>query len=531
MEQNNRPLRILVLTLAPWNYKNCTGSTQSSIFEGMENIEVANIYCRYGEPDNAIVSRYFQITEKSMLNHLLKHTPSGYERKFDKTKQSETNIDILNDGENKLFNWMRILRFQIFYWAQEIFWKLNLWKSPELTAFVKDFNPDIVWSPIYYTCYTNNLALYLKKITGKNLVCYISDDNYTMHQFSLSPFYWIDRPIYYTCYTNNLALYLKKITGKNLVCYISDDNYTMHQFSLSPFYWIDRLIKRPKIKKVIQSCSQLYVITEQQKNEYDKIFNISSKVLTKGATFKEQFPPVKVHNPIKLVFMGSLGFNRWKSLAKIAQALHQLSKHGISCFLSIYTMTPLTDKIKSKIEIDGVSKLQPTISNAQIDPTFQDNDILIHVEPTDLKNTLYYRLSFSTKLVDYFRNGRCIIAYGGNTGSMKYLKDNDCGIVISPKDDLVKELATILSVDYFRNGRCIIAYGGNTGSMKYLKDNDCGIVISPKDDLVKELATILSDTTLIEDYAHKSYEIGRKNHQIKIIQSNLKKDLEHFAKS
>lgn len=435
MEQNNRPLRILVLTLAPWNYKNCTGSTQSSIFEGMENIEVANIYCRYGEPDNAIVSRYFQITEKSMLNHLLKHTPSGYERKFDKTKQSETNIDVLNDGENKLYNWMRILRFQIFYWAQELFWKFNLWKSDELTTFVKDFNPDVIWSPIYYTCYTNNLALYLKKITDKNLVCYISDDN-----------------------------------------------YTMHQFSLSPFYWMDRLIKRPKIKKVIQSCSQLYVITEQQKKEYDKIFNISSKVLTKGATFTKEYPPVKVHNPIKLVFMGSLGFNRWKSLAKIAQALQQLSNNGISCFLSIYTMTPLTDKIKSKIEIDGVSKIQPTISNAQIDPTFQDNDILIHVEPTDLKNTLYYRLSFSTKLVDYFRNGRCIIAYGGNTGSMKYLKENDCGIVISPKDDLVKELATILS-----------------------------------------------NPSLIEDYAHKSYEIGRKNHQIKIIQSNLRKDLEHFA--
>lgn len=436
MKQNNRPLRILVLTLAPWNYKNCTGSTQSSIFEGMENIEVANIYCRYGEPDNAIVSRYFQITEKSMLNHLLKHTPSGYERKFDKTKQSETNIDVLNDGENKLFNWMRILRFQIFYWAQELFWKLNLWKSEELTAFVNDFNPDIIWCPIYYTCYTNNLALYLKKITGKNLVCYISDDN-----------------------------------------------YTMHQFSLSPFYWIDRLIKRPKIKKVIQISSQLYVITEQQKKEYDKIFNISSKVLTKGATFKEQFPPVKVHNPIKLVFMGSLGLNRWKSLAKIAQALQQLSNDGISCFLSIYTMTPLTDKIKSKIEIDELSKIQPTISNAQIDPTFQDNDILIHVEPTDLKNTLYYRLSFSTKLVDYFRNGRCIIAYGGSTGSMKYLKDNDCGIVISPKNDLVKELATILS-----------------------------------------------NTSLIEDYAHKSYEIGRKNHQIKIIQSNLRNDLEYFVK-
>ena len=76
---------------------------------------------------------------------------------------------------------------------------------------------------------------------------------------------------------------------------------------------------------------------------------------------------------------------------------------------------------------------------------FQNNDILIHVEPTDLKNTLYYRLSFSTKLVDYFRNGRCIIAYGGFTGSMDYLTANDCGIYISAKDNLNDKLKLILT--------------------------------------------------------------------------------------
>lgn len=432
MKQNDKPLRILVLTLAPWNYKNCTGSTQSSIFEGMENIQVANIYCRYGNPDNTIVSRYFQITEKSMLNHLLHNKPSGYERFFDKSKKIPSNTDVLNDGENKIFNWMRILRFQIFYWAQELFWKLGLWKSKELDTFVKDFDPDILWIPIYYTCYTNNLALYLKKLTNKNMACYISDDN-----------------------------------------------YTMHQFSLSPFYWIDRLIKRPKIKKVIQSASQLYVISEKQKQEYDKIFSISSKVLTKGADFTKDIVIPEVHNPIRLVYMGSLGFNRWKSLAKFATCLAELKKEGIPAFLSIYTMTPLTDKIKAQLEIDGVSKIQPTIANDEIDETFQNNDILIHVEPTDLKNTLYYRLSFSTKLVDYFRNGRCIIAYGGFTGSMDYLTANDCGIYISPKDNLTDKLKLILT-----------------------------------------------NPSLIKKYSNKCYNIGVKNHQINKIQSSLRSDLQ-----
>ncbi len=482
MKQNDKPLRILVLTLAPWNYKNCTGSTQSSIFEGMENIQVANIYCRYGNPDNAIVSRYFQITEKSMLNHLLHNKPSGYERFFDKSKKIPSNTDVLNDGENKIFNWMRILRFQIFYWAQELFWKLGLWKSKELDTFVKDFDPDILWIPIYYTCYTNNLALYLKKLTNKNMACYISDDNYTMHQFSLSPFYWIDRlikrPKIKKVIKECSQLYV--ITEKQKQEY--DDNYTMHQFSLSPFYWIDRLIKRPKIKKVIKECSQLYVITEKQKQEYDDIFNINSKVLTKGANFKNEIIVPQVHDPIRLVYMGSLGFNRWKSLAKFSSTLAKLKDEGINAFLSIYTMTPLTDKIRNKLEIENVSKIQPTISNEEIDPTFQNNDILIHVEPTDLKNTLYYRLSFSTKLVDYFRNGRCIIAYGGNTGSMDYLSSNDCGIVINHKDDLYQKL--------------------------------------------KE---ILTNPRLIKEYSHKCYEIGVRNHQIEKIQTSLRNDLSNLA--
>ena len=33
-------------------------------------------------------------------------------------------------------------------------------------------------------------------------------------------------------------------------------------------------------------------------------------------------------------------------------------------------MTPLTDKIKAQLEIDGVSKIQPTIANDEIDETF-----------------------------------------------------------------------------------------------------------------------------------------------------------------
>lgn len=432
-EKANNKLKILVLTLAPWNYTNCTGSTQSSIFEGMDNIEVANIYCRYGQPDNKIVSRYYQITEKSMLNRLLGKGNGGNEKFFNiDNTSSSLNADVLNDGENTIFNWMRLLRLQIFYWLQELIWKTGLWKDKSLKDFVTSFNPDVLWIPIYYTCYTNNIALYLQKLTNKPMACYISDDN-----------------------------------------------YTLKQFSLSPFYWIDRFIKRHKIKKVIKQCKQLYVITTKQKQEYDRIFNIKAKILRKGANFNKDISiPNTIHQPIKLVFMGSLGLNRYKSLIKIVESLTQLKKKGINAFLSIYTLSPLTDNIKAKLNVEGVSQLMPNIANSEIDETFQANDILIHCEPTDLKHRLQYRLSFSTKLVDYFRNGRCIVAYGGNTGSMDYLREYDAGIVIDAKDNLTQELEKILQ-----------------------------------------------NQQLIYQYALKCWNIGKLNHQIDTIQTNLYNDL------
>lgn len=63
-------LRILILSNTPWDNSNSFGNSFSNIFSGIDNIEIANIYCRYGEPDNCIVKKYFQITEKSLIKIL-----------------------------------------------------------------------------------------------------------------------------------------------------------------------------------------------------------------------------------------------------------------------------------------------------------------------------------------------------------------------------------------------------------------------------------------------------------------------------
>ena len=59
-------MKILILSSTPWTKDNSFGNSFSNIFEGLEDVEIANIYCKYGKPETDLVSKFFQITEKSM---------------------------------------------------------------------------------------------------------------------------------------------------------------------------------------------------------------------------------------------------------------------------------------------------------------------------------------------------------------------------------------------------------------------------------------------------------------------------------
>ena len=50
-------LRILILSNTPWDNSNSFGISFSNIFSLIFFLEIAYIYCRYGEPDNCIVKK------------------------------------------------------------------------------------------------------------------------------------------------------------------------------------------------------------------------------------------------------------------------------------------------------------------------------------------------------------------------------------------------------------------------------------------------------------------------------------------
>ena len=155
-------MKVLILSNTPWREDNSFGNSFSNIFGNIPNLEIANIFFKYGEPDNNIVKRYFQITEKSLINNLKDKTqPSGSEIFVNKTKPTE-----LNEKERQMLDSARKKRWMLMFWVRDFIWKIGRWCSPELKAFIDDFKPDIIFQPIYYSNYILRTALFIKEYTG-----------------------------------------------------------------------------------------------------------------------------------------------------------------------------------------------------------------------------------------------------------------------------------------------------------------------------------------------------------------------------
>lgn len=389
-------MKILVVSRTPWSKSNSFGSSFSGIFEGIPDIEIANIYCSHGTPDK-IVKQGFQITERNLILNLLnKSVSTGAAVASDQTPPPNS----VTRGQQQAYSWMRIQRWQIFFWFRDAIWLFGRWKSAELREFIRDFAPNIIFQPVYYSSYASRIALYAKKESGAPMVGYISDDN-----------------------------------------------YTLRQFSLSPLFWIDRFIKRKKVKEIIDVCEQLYVISDIQKIDYDKCFKKDCKVLTKLQDFSGE-PPLKntSHSSLRLVYSGNIGNNRWKSLSKIVDALSSINKNGIRVQMQIYSATKLTKKMGRFLNRGDTSRFMGAVEAEEIPAIHSEADILVHVEPMDLKGRLLVRQSFSTKIVDYLHQAKCILCVGpAECASISYFINYKAGCTATTTEEIVKVLDTLLN--------------------------------------------------------------------------------------
>lgn len=427
-------MNILIITDVLWRNNNGVGNSYSNIFSNMPDIKVANICCQEGKSDNNISSSCFQISEARLLMNLInKKIPTGV------IESSRREVDG-NSSKVKTRKYIRILmrtRLQLLFWIRNLIWKLGRWKSNELILFLDSFKPDLIFAQLQDKIYLNNIVEYIQD--------------------------------YVKC---------------PLVLYVWDDVYSLKQFSLSPLFWIDRFHQRFSIRSLMKKCSKLYTISIEQEEEYKKTFGIETGLLYKGKNFYDKKIQCKNNKEkaVNMLYTGNLYSGRYNTLLKICKMIddYNCNKKNSRIQLHIYSGTSLSNRQVLKLNRQSGCYFHGAVSEKEVS-SFQENaDILLHIEPVSLKGSLLCRLSFSTKLVDYFYKGKCIFAVG--------------------------------------HKRC--------ASMAYLRRNDAAIISTSLSDTKEKLIMLVENDRLIKEYAEKAWECGKRNHQISEIQKRLKLDFD-----
>ncbi len=399
----DKRMRVLLLVAEPWRRDDSGGNSMDNFFRGMKGVEFAHVYCSNGLPDSTdVCNRFFQISEKDALRSFFTRKKVG---------------KVLNPSEivceeptgsrspakpglgKRLFRWIKNIRPECLITVRMLLWRFCHWKTPELDKFILDFNPDVVYAPCY-----------------------------------AFPFQCA------------LTRHVKRLTGKKIVTWSADDNYSLRQLSFSPFYWLNRFWNRHSLRRTYPCYDEFFSISEDEIAEMSPVVGLQMKVLRKGVVVPEQFTPREVHHPIRFIYAGGLYCNRYKSLKKVADALRKLNENGVRAELHIYTGSQLQGRDAAALN-DGRSVFNHgLISSRKLAGVYQESDVAIHCESFDLKYRLLTRLSFSTKIIDCFQSGCAIlaIAWAEHTG-IKYLQKEDAAFCVTEMnaiESMVNQIVT-----------------------------------------------------------------------------------------
>ena len=420
-------MRVLLITDEIWNDRVFGNNVLQNWFEGMPDVEIAQICATPGRPFNTVCTRYFQLTDAMMLRSLLgPKAGRAFTTSIETMAQKPQMRNYI--AESKFYTFMKKISGSPVKLARELLWNIGRLDRKALDKFVSNFNPDVVFCPRLLTWKLMRLEKAVAKITRAPFIAFTGDDEASFKEYCFDPLFWLNRFAFHKALAKHSKLY---------------SHYFMH--------------------------------SADQVEEYRKDYGVSASTLFKCGSFPERFSPKPIREPIRMIYAGRLYCNRWKSLAEIGKALRVINQDRERIVLDIYTQDILTDEQSIVLSPENFIFLKGSVNQQQLRDVYKNADIALHVESLDKKFRLATRVSFSTKIIDLMASTCAILA---------------------------------------------VCWEQHTG-YKYLKDNDAAFCIGDYTDLLPTLTNICNNPSLIQEYAQKAYECGKKNHAKTKIQRQL----------
>jgi len=397
--------KILIISHNPLSKVNNNGKTLASIFKGVPNKNIYQIYLNNDIPDYSNECHYLQINEKQIIGSILKRRNLCCQKviatpgKFFSTTITKGNFA----NHTK-----RLLR--------EGIWKFTIWKS-QLKSWLRDKKFDVVFF-----------------MAGDGMFAY------DVYRFVI-----------------------ENVSAKG--CMFFTDDYIIGKTSYSPVAALRRTMLKSKMKKTLKIVDELYVISEEMRQAYEKIFQRDSYIVRNFSVEKKKELVLEgiseAHGYLTMVYAGGLHYNRWKVLSQIAKELKEINEtSGVMCCLDIYSSQKISSDIVEQITVEGASRFMGGASALQIADIYADADILLHAESFEKKAIASTKYSFSTKIPEYLSAGKCVLAVGpAEVASVRYLAGFAC--TVSESEKLSETLEILIKDENYRKiikDNCIVRF-------------------------------------------------------------------------
>lgn len=409
--------------------------TMLNLFRGWPADRIAQVYVESSNsipPDGTVCQKYWKISPVNALAGIL-----GWPRKCEVLPGADGN---LQQVFRELPRWRRALVAVARYsWsgrfvepAREMLYGVRSLLNPSLTDWIRRFSPEVVYSMLG-TVHIIKLSLDVAKEFDLPIVPHFTDDWVTSNyqrcwgggilrsrmQRHLEGI-WRRSPIRLTISESMTEEYARRYGGTYETFVHCVDS---SQFSPSPRRTGGDLLEREPGNALPADSGAA--------DHKDHVGYSQSNA--------EKFQcQTTVRRSVRLLYLGGLHSERWRSLQEIGLALKEIANDGYPCELLIYTQPDASAQFASALMMPPAMRVVGWMPNAQVPELVCRADILIHVESFEPRARQYVALSMSTKIPEYMMAGRCIFAYGpAEVASMKYLARTGAGVTVGVRDTTI----------------------------------------------------------------------------------------------
>jgi hypothetical protein len=229
-----------------------------------------------------------------------------------------------------------------------------------------------------------------------------------------------------------LALHCASLCNIPVLPHFMDDWLSTVYVGKSNLF-IQRRILLRAVGRVIAAAPLGMAISHLMAEEYSARYGISFYSFMNCVSVPDQAEPEIGFEPQvgpRFIYVGGLHLDRWRSLKEIGEALACVNSQGIPGKLYVYAPAKDIGEFKDRLTGSSVEIVGP-MPQSGVPDVVKAGHVMVHVESFEKSLRQYTRLSMSTKIPQYMAAARPLLCYGpGEVASMRFVADNECGLVI-----------------------------------------------------------------------------------------------------